>query len=246
MPTPVLGTNAASGSGWLEAGETWTYVSADSPTFVFSVNADVTLKYSAGMRVQLTQTTVKYFIITAVGAFSAGATQITVYGGTDYTLANAAITAPYYSVVKAPFGFPLDPAKWTVQFTDVASRSQATPVSGTWYNIASMGITIPIGVWTVSYQVCLLMVDSAGGLWSEFVTLSTAADSESDVDFTAGLYSAATLTQLMTVLYREKTLSLAAKTAYYLNAKTVIANLDQIRFANDNSKLIIRAICAYL
>ena len=35
-----------------------------------------------------------------------GATLITVYGGTDYTLADEAITSPYYSYASNPQGFP--------------------------------------------------------------------------------------------------------------------------------------------
>jgi hypothetical protein len=56
------------------------------------------------------------------------------YGGTDYTLAAAgdAITAPYYSVVKAPLGFPLNSNKWTVKVTDATIRSQLTPTANTW------------------------------------------------------------------------------------------------------------------
>lgn len=94
------------GAGWIGDPNTWTYSSADAPTFVASVNADVTGILSEGMRIKLTQTTAKYFIVTAVAAFSGGATLITLYGGTDYVLANAAITAPAYSSAYAPLGFP--------------------------------------------------------------------------------------------------------------------------------------------
>jgi hypothetical protein len=95
-------------NGWIPAGETWTYNSADDPTYTFTISGDKTDKYSAGMRIKLTQTTAKYFIITKV-AYSSPNTTITVYGGTDYDLANAAITSPYYSTQKAPQGFPLNP-----------------------------------------------------------------------------------------------------------------------------------------
>src|SRR5690606_22909761 len=118
-------------------------------------------KYSAGMRIKLTQTTAKYFIITKV-AYSDPNTTITVYGGTDYDLANAAITDPYYSQVKAPVGFPLDPSKWSVLVTDSSSRSQATPTSNQWYNLGSVSITIPIGYWVVSYKTNAAMTHSTG------------------------------------------------------------------------------------
>ncbi len=98
----------ATTDGWSpDITNTWSYSSADAPTFVISINADMTAVLSIGMRLRLTQTTVKYFIVTAVGAYSGGNTLVSVYGGVDYTLANAAISTPYYSTAKAPIGFPM-------------------------------------------------------------------------------------------------------------------------------------------
>lgn len=97
---------AAAGSvaldGWL-GGETWTYTSASSFTVA---GADVTTKYSVGDRLKLTQTTVKYFYITSV-VFGGSNTVISVIGGNEYSLANAAITSNYYSKSINPAGFPL-------------------------------------------------------------------------------------------------------------------------------------------
>ena len=39
--------------GWRSAGETWTYVSTDDPTGVIKINANVTSKYSEGMRFKM-------------------------------------------------------------------------------------------------------------------------------------------------------------------------------------------------
>lgn len=145
--------------GWISANETWTYASADDPTFTFTITGDKSAKYSAGMRIKLTQTTAKYFIITKVAVSTD--TTITVYGGTDYDLANAAITSPYYSTQKAPHGFPLDPTKWTVTTTDTTLRSQASPTADTWYNLGSVTMSLPIGIWNSSYQVCLMSDDTS-------------------------------------------------------------------------------------
>jgi hypothetical protein len=93
--------------GWVDFiwyGSTLAYVDADAPTFMFSVNADVTGVVAPGMYVRLTQTTDKFFIVTAVGAFSGGVTEITVDGGGTYTVANAAISDGAFSTHKAPFG----------------------------------------------------------------------------------------------------------------------------------------------
>jgi hypothetical protein len=83
--------------GWIGANETWTYASATTIT----VPSDATTRYSVGDKIKLTQTTVKYFYVVAVSS-----TVLTVTGGTDYTVANAAISANYYSKAASPVGFP--------------------------------------------------------------------------------------------------------------------------------------------
>lgn len=239
---------SASPNGWVAAGETWVYVSADDPTFTFKITGvDLTSKYSVGMKIKLTQTTVKYFIITAV-AFSTDTT-ITVYGGTDYDLVSAAITLPYYSTVKAPQGFPVSPIKWTVEATDTNNASQATPTQNAWYNIGSVTISIPIGVWDLSYQVyTMASINSATDLVHHKTTLSTANNSESDADFTVAQYQQIGSANQISAFTanRRKIVLAAAKTSYYLNASVTIASVASMAFRGDTSKTIVRAICAYL
>ncbi len=240
-------TDGLEWGGWSPGIGTWSYSSADSPAFVISINADVTSLIGVGDRVKLTQTTAKYFIVTAVGAFSGGATLVTVYGGTDYTLANAAISSPYYSHAKAPFGFPMSPVKWTVEVTDTTSRSQSTPVQNTWYNATN--IVIPIGAWRVAYS-CNAYGNGTIGTPVAVTTLSTANNTESDADFTA--YVAITITGSGADKYayapiaREKHLVLASKTTYYQNYRTTVASQSTVGLDNASAKNIIRAICAYL
>jgi len=87
--------------GWVPADETWTYASATT----FTISGDVTDIYQAGMKIKLTQTTEKYFYVVGV-SFSDPNTTISITAGDDYTLANAAITAPYWSRAQNPVGFP--------------------------------------------------------------------------------------------------------------------------------------------
>lgn len=83
--------------GWILANETWTYASATTIT----VPSGAASKYAVGDRIKLTQTTVKYFVVTGIAD-----TVLTVTGGTDYTVANAAISDNYYSHAETPVGFP--------------------------------------------------------------------------------------------------------------------------------------------
>lgn len=233
--------------GWVVAGETWVYVSADDPTYVFKVaGIDLTGKYQAGQKIKYTQSTggTKYGIITKVG-FSTDTT-ITVYQGTDYDMANEAISNPYYSPVKTPFGFPMSPAKWTVEFLDTAIRTQATPANGTWYNIGTSTVSLPIGVWDVSYQVLLYLEDVSTGGWVAYTTLSTANNSEMDKSWSNEFYWATANLGWLLPSHRRNLITLTAKTSYFLNAKVGSANLDNLRFVGADGTTIIRAVCVYL
>ena len=92
--------------GWTPARETWTYASAVSIT----VPSNATLKYQAGDKIRLKQGAgYKYYFVVAVGA-----TSLTVLGGSDYTVANAAITDNDYSRSEDPFGYPAAFATGTI------------------------------------------------------------------------------------------------------------------------------------
>lgn len=88
--------------GWITPTDTWTYASATTFTIA---GVDRTAQFPAGTKLKLTQTTAKYFYVTA-SAFSTNTT-ITVTGGTDYTLANAAITSPNLSYMETPQSHPI-------------------------------------------------------------------------------------------------------------------------------------------
>jgi len=94
--------------GWLAA-DAMTYVSGSGGgVATLTVAGDQTAKYTVGTKIKLTQTTVKYFFVSADPTYSAGTdkTTVTIMAGSDYTLANAAITSPFYSYAANPQGFP--------------------------------------------------------------------------------------------------------------------------------------------
>ncbi len=235
-------------AGWSSVGETWTYASADSPTFTFTISGDKSAKYSPGMRIKLTQTTVKYFIITKV-VYSSPNTTITVYGGTDYTLENATIESPCYSMLKAPAGFPLDPTKWTVTVTDSTQRSKTTDISdSTWYNIdAAAQISVPIGIWNVSYMVYGSSSVTATPAWHNArVCLSSSPNSCSD---NLSLQEHLVLTDLHNNILSAATFKVVttAKTTYYVNIQcTASTAITLLRYYNDLYPMVIKAECAYL
>lgn len=220
-----------------------TYLAADSPTFTATTASDLTGIISPGMRIKLTQTTDKYFICTAINTGT-----ITLYGGTDYTLANAAITTPFVSASKIPVGFPADPTKWMVRVANTTRPAQATPTGGTWYNLGTITISIPIGIWDVSYQVLAHGADTTATIVDCVTTLSTANNSSSDPQMQAHISYSDNSSQNRTVdnnLSKQKTITVAAKTTYYLNAKSD-NTIDEIAFEGSTTATIIEARSAYL
>lgn len=83
--------------GWQLVSDSWSYASVTTIT----VPTGAASLYQIGDKIKLTQTTAKYFIVTAVAD-----TLLTVTGGSDYSVANAAITSPYYSHSDYPLGWP--------------------------------------------------------------------------------------------------------------------------------------------
>jgi hypothetical protein len=118
--TDVVAAVASLTDGWVAAGETWTYASATT----FTIAGDQTGKYSKGDKIKFSQSGQKYFYIIGV-SYGAPNTTITVTGGVDYTIANAAIGSPYYSKQNSPNGFPLQ-FNWTPAYTGFSSNPTTT------------------------------------------------------------------------------------------------------------------------
>lgn len=98
MVTPLAAQALGGADGWTAATGTWTYASASTIT----VPSGAASIYQKGDRIKWTQTTVKYGVIVAVAD-----TLLTIAVNTDYTVANAAISANYYSHQANPLGYPI-------------------------------------------------------------------------------------------------------------------------------------------
>lgn len=232
-------------SGWIGAAA-MTYASADDPTYTVTMTGDVSGTYGVGMRIKLTQATggTKYFIITKVAV--SGNTTLTLYGGTDYNLENEAISSPYYSPVKAPFGFPVDPTKWTVSLVSADTSSQVNPADGTWYNLGSLSLSIPIGIWHVRYSLIVHLEDAAVANLYAKATLSNANNTQLDILYTVGaqIYTADRISR--TSFNHYFILTTTTKTTYYLNECSGAGSIDTLQIIGTIQRNIIEAACAYL
>lgn len=227
-------------SGWCDGTGTWSYSSADSPTFVISTSIDQTGLIGVGYRIKLVQTSARYFIVTAISS-----TTITVYGGTDYTLDNAAITSPQFSPIKHPLGFPASPSKWTVTYTRSTSASQASPGAGTYYNLGSDAISMPIGEWNFVISSDFYgTVPSAQNVFLR-MAFSTSSSSVSNTRFMVRVVGYAGVNYFGQIVKIVDSVSVAAKTTYYI-VYTTETGISAITSDGTVSSTLIKLVCAYL
>ena len=226
-------------NGWISLSGAFTYSSADAPTFVMSTPVDLTGTVGLGMRIKLTQTTTKYFIVTAITNNS-----ITMYGGTDYTLTSSAVSNVYYSMLKAPFGFPIESNKWSIKVVN-SNQSYRIGDLASWVNTGGINITIPIGFWDLYFVVTPYGEYSGGGMAEVDVTLSTTPSSESDKELTAIGACYTTGSAISMTHSKAKQLSLSSKTTYYMNLKGQ-TGMSAVGFLNSVASAVIIAKCSYL
>jgi hypothetical protein len=176
---------------WKEDDNTWAPAAtgdANFPEWVIGVDADVTF-LKIGQKIKYTQTTIKYGIITKVGAWSGSTTPITVYmGGTfaapSWPMTNAEITVVYYSTTLRPLDFPLGLDMWSTIFTDSGSKFKDDSVAVTWYggvNSWTTGTAITPYIGTGLWDVELYAVIYAS---QPSVTLSSSNSVSGSVDLT--------------------------------------------------------------
>lgn len=229
--------------GWYKTGinPTFTFVSYDSETLtgVVSSDLDMTPYLDVGMKVKFTQNSAtKYGIIVAITS-----TQITLFMGTDYTLTNAGITDAYYSIVKAPYRFPMDPSIWTLTFTPDTSTIINNPVSGTWYNLNTFAI--PIGKWEVSYVIGMYPARPTSGDFGQNATISTTTNSETNALLSSFIYFSGGISAIIQSTMTNQIITTTVQTNYYLNIKTDYTGLTFIRLWGSPIPRV-NFTCAYL
>jgi hypothetical protein len=249
----------ATADGWIDANETWTYDSVDDPTGVFTVSADVTDKYSDGMRIKMTNggNTI-YGIITDVSE-SGGTTTIKFLHEINPAdsealnlMADSAITSPYYSTQKAPQGFPLDPSKWTVEKKSTNLATETTTLSATFYNVDGTNgqLSVPIGSWDLSWRAHGRIKVNTPSYQHYKATLTSTDGSVSNDNLTASFRAAPVAVASGYIGFSmgaNDNVVLTSKTLYYLECARVGAqSVVSVGFDGTSVPSIIRATCAYL
>jgi len=160
-PTSAADVLAISGlaptlAGWLKAGsgiaaqsETWVYASANSA----QVNLDVSKEYLPGDKIRLVNSSTKYFYVISTSVVDDGngnyTTTINLTGGSDYALANAAISQVFFSRATHAYGFP-EWFNWAPALTWTAGTAPSGSPTAS-FKFAIIGNTLFIDCRATSY-----------------------------------------------------------------------------------------------
>ena len=126
-------------TGWIAETLTWTYATSGS----FTVPGDQTARFHWGTKIWAVQTTNKFFYVNAPSTYSGGTglTTVTITGWGVYSLANAAITAAYYSYEYLPQGWTFKtPTVLPIHggfYADDISVAVTCTNANTYYQVAS-------------------------------------------------------------------------------------------------------------
>jgi hypothetical protein len=126
--------------GWTPAESTWTYASATTFTIA---GVDRTNEYRKGGKIRWKQGGAYKYAYILSSAFSTDTT-VTITGGSDYTIANSAITDNYVSYEVSPLGFP-DWFAWAPVMARNTGTGTSLTASDTYFNIVG-GVANFIGV----------------------------------------------------------------------------------------------------
>lgn len=135
IATPIISSPTIQNwDGWLADNHTWVF--ASSTTFTIA-GVDLTLTFQPLTLISWNDGSLKYGVVKS-STFSTNTT-VTIMSTTDYTIANATITAPRYSYYSRPQGFP-GYFNWAPALTGYSANPTTTAyvwfVSGTGVHVS--------------------------------------------------------------------------------------------------------------
>ena len=196
----------------------------------------------------------KMFLLTGI-SYSNPNTTLTMYGGTDFTLTNSTISNPMFSLVEQPYGFNRNPDKWSVYVQSSASAYQLTPVNGTWYNVGSINISIPVGSWELTGKLPVAAVNAATSNSQQSLAgaLSTSSSSISDSELSSDYDFLLPILSLTVgvIISINKKICLSTRTVYYAieasrNTVTVPTTLFIYSSYITTIPVVIKAVSQYI
>lgn len=205
---------------------------ADSP---FSQQADSTVSN-------------KDYAIVITASFSADTTLIVQVPEGNAIPTSGGISAVAYSMVKAPFMFPVNPGRWDIFTIHKTDENTGAIANSSYVNPLNIQLAVPIGVFDLSMSTHPTSVPASGSSTRQTAGLSTSASSfASATDRLKAYYESTSGTNFAAQLRIDDVVENAAETIYYL----VIFNVSGVNatyFVNNatGGPTIIRARCAYI
>lgn len=148
-----------------------------------------------------------------------------------------------YSTQAVPYGFPRRKDKWRIQTIIKTATSSTGVVSGTWYNIANTQISIPAGEWLPRWS-CGTLTNKAGSI-DYYQTLSTANNTQSDINNSKVGYTDATGNNIFSFTQFCTPIQQTVLTPWYLNSMSTATPLA-MTIRGDIGDVSIVAENAYL
>ena len=152
------------------------------------------------------------------------------------------ITSVAYSTQANPYGWVSDKGRWTVELHHKTSNLQSSPVGGTWYNVASLVLSVPQGNWGELGYKAQMYLNRASGDGQVGITLSTANNTDSSNGLFRQLSGTNPTTDFNTSLAFSHPVKTTAVTPYYLNIYTPGAGHNSIYLVGQTSTTVIKAI----
>ena len=229
--------------GWYKIASTFSYSSWNNLTKTAIVSSeDLTDTLSVGMKVKFTQNNViKYAIITSINSST-----ITLFLGKDYTFENTNISDFYFSMLKVPFDFPMNPEKWELIFIRNSNDVYSKPTNTNYYGGVNNQLTIPVGAWKIEYNYTIQFTSAAATCYSRTAlsqSFSEITEGSLASNFVMPLTAGAFASQRFV---NSKIYNLTEETTFYLLFKNDLAYSNLYFVGSSTQPSWIKAKCVYL
>ena len=229
--------------GWNGIASAFSFSSWNNKTKTAVISSeDLTDTLSVGMKVKFVQNNVtKYAIITAITSSA-----ITLFMGTDYTLENTSINDFYFSMLKVPFDFPMNPEKWELTFIRNSNDVYAMVTTANYYGGTNNKLTVPVGAWEIEYNYTIQFTSAATTCYSRLALSQSSSEmtegslaSNFVMPLTAGAFASQRFVN-------SRIYNLTEEKTFYLLFKNDIAYSNLYFVGSSTQTSWIKAKCAYL
>ena len=180
----------------------------------------------------------------AVGlVMSVDGTDVTVQVPEGCTIpTSGGITSVAYSTQANPYGWVSDKGRWYLTTFHNYSLTQGTPTAGTYYNIDSAQLSVPVGSWILGVAGTIGVAESGGTLISGTVVLSKSSSTADDpllmayAGLNAGTGAAGNI-NLAAPFKFDSDVGVSSTTPYYLNAMTTSLSAPVVNMTLSSTRI---------